>query len=392
LTRKGIDQATINAVERILEPFVNESLPAGGIDASKSLWQKPGRGSASGSDLFPGRVDVRYLRFLVEVLYRMADMTDNPKHRLCANEHVRFMARIAREDHPTWSMGNALETIGLYHRHNEQDESLVESGRRILGWARRRKVTITTKDGVTFQHFPCGYGFPYAKDAGWTNDLSMFGSGLVWMYESTRDAAILDEATSFAEYFLQPWHPDSVGDDGYWHCGTWRDDLGSWVIGPAHYTGFESTDAYGDETSWIFSTMTCTDYLTRLYRHNPDPRFLDRCVRAARWTFEHCQFGDGAIGLCERDDKWLGSTGDAVSQVAMLKPLVGEESSEFSKLLEATKRSFDYLRHELPRARIEEHGVRWVTRKTSLDPLVNVGMLWASAILGYLNGLDLEFL
>jgi hypothetical protein len=62
-------------VKRILDAFVAESLPEGGIDAKKSLWQKPGTGSASGSSMFPGGVDVRYLRFLVEGLYRVAART-----------------------------------------------------------------------------------------------------------------------------------------------------------------------------------------------------------------------------------------------------------------------------------------------------------------------------
>jgi hypothetical protein len=65
------------SIERILGLFVDESFPEGGIDASKSLWQKPGKGSASGSDMFPGKVDVRYLRFLVEVLYREAKIEEH---------------------------------------------------------------------------------------------------------------------------------------------------------------------------------------------------------------------------------------------------------------------------------------------------------------------------
>jgi hypothetical protein len=36
--------------------------------------------------------------------------------------------------------------------------------------------------------------------------------------------------------------------------------------------------------------------------------------------------------------------------------------------------------------RIEDHGVVWVTHATSTEPLANVAMLWASAVLGWLNG------
>lgn len=384
-----MDQSLVEAVERILKPFIDESLPEGGINAAKSLWQRPGRGSAAGSDLFPGKVDVRYLRFLVEALYRIAELTGNTIYHSVADAHVRFMMQSVHENHPTWMLGNALEMIGLYHLHNLRDKSLVEVGKRIVDWGRRRKATIVTEDGVSFEHFLCGYGFPYAKDAGWTNDLSMFGAGLVWAYEVIGDESILADAVSFSEYFIQPWRPNALGSDGYWHCGTWREELGSWVIGPAHFTGFESTDVYADENSWVFSTITCIDYLTRLHRHSPDPRFLNRCVKATDWTFRQCQFEDGGVGMCRRDDKWLGFTGDAITQVALLKPFIGDQPFKFQPLLDGAKRCFVYLRKRLPSVKIEEHGVEWVTRTTSTDPLVNVAMLWVSAVLGWLNGLEL---
>jgi hypothetical protein len=90
------EQSQSRAVQRILDAFVAESLPAGGIDAKKSLWQTAGKGSASGSSMFPGGVDVRYLRFLVEGLYRVAALGGNRQYRAAADAHVRFMARIMR--------------------------------------------------------------------------------------------------------------------------------------------------------------------------------------------------------------------------------------------------------------------------------------------------------
>ncbi len=87
-------------------------------------------------------------------------------------------------------------------------------------------VEVSTSDGVKFRHFPCGYGVLESKDAGWTNDLSMFGSDLVHAFEISQDETILADAVSFAEYFVQPWRPGSLGKDG-WHCGTWHEKLGS---------------------------------------------------------------------------------------------------------------------------------------------------------------------
>jgi hypothetical protein len=38
----------------------------------------------------------------------------------------------------------------------------------------------------------------------------MLGSGLVWAYEVTGDKSLLEDATSFAEYFVQPWQTNDV--------------------------------------------------------------------------------------------------------------------------------------------------------------------------------------
>lgn len=377
----------VAAIERIVAPFLDESLAEGGIDRSRSRFQAPGRGSASGSELFPGGVDTRYLRYLVEVLYRLGDLTGRRRYAEVADAQARFLVRCAREDHPTWSWGTALEAVGLAHGKGRADAAMISAVERILGWARARRVTVTLPSGLSFRHFPCGYGVLSAKDAGWTNDLSIFAAGLVRAYEVTRDADVLEDARSFSEYFIQPWRPDALGPDGWWACGSWREDLGSWVVGPSPYRGFESTDARADEVSWVFSTFTCIDCLCRLHRHAPDARIAERCLRAARWTFEACQFDDGGIGITGRDDEWLGMTGAALHQTAQVLEafdLCGRAPETACWLRERAGRSFDYLRSSLATCRLEDHGVRWVNRTTTTDPLVNVGMQWLLAALGAL--------
>lgn len=379
-----MEERLATKIGQLLQPFLDESLPEGGIDVEKSRWQKPGRGFGG---VFPGGPDVRYLRFLVEVLYRFQRITGNENLRRVANAQVNFMARVVNQNSPTWALGNALEMVGLYCRYNELDAALIGNSWRIIGLGRERRRRMEI-DGQDYYHFPCGYGALNAKDAGWTNDLSMFGSGLVWTYEVTSEKGPLEDATSFAEYFVRPWKPNSLRPDGYWASGTWREDIGSWVIGPLHYRGFESTDLYSDEASWVFSTVTCIDYLTRLYRHVPDVRFLNRSIDAAKWTFTECQFEDGAVGVCGKDDKWLGCAGDAIRQVAMLRPFISE-SPTFYGLLASARESYDYLCDHVLSADLEAHGVEWVTHSTFADPLVNVAMLWLCAILGILDGVEL---
>jgi len=302
-------------LERILAPFVEEARPDGGIDMAVSRWQKPGRGYGG---IFPDHPDVRYLHALVDLLYRVDRLVPDRGYGDLADRQVGFMARFTRADHPTWLHGTTLQCLGFHHQHHGETGALTETARCLVGWTRQRKVEIDTGD-VAFVHFPCGYGVLKARDAGWTNDLSIFGSGLVCAYEVTGDPTMLEEAVRFAEYFVQPWRAGSLGQDGYWHAGTWRDDMNSWTIGPLHVAGIECTDLHSDEASWVFSTFSCIDYLSRLYRHRPDPRFLNCCVRAAGWTFDTCQFEDGAVGVCGRDDKWLGSTGYALSQIVALQ-------------------------------------------------------------------------
>src|SRR5687767_10596536 len=48
---------------RLVEQFVIEALPEGGVDRDKSIWQKRGRGAAVGGKAFEGGIDPRYFRF-----------------------------------------------------------------------------------------------------------------------------------------------------------------------------------------------------------------------------------------------------------------------------------------------------------------------------------------
>lgn len=372
------------AMERILDAFVAEARPGGGVERGRSMWQSAECGAAAGSGMFEGDIDPRYLRFAIEALYRVCDVTGRDGYAAVADAHAQYMCRVPPSS-PSWALGNALESIGLYCARRGANDLMREAVARFIAAVRQRQVDVTTLDGVTYRHVPCGYGVGDAADAGWTNDLSLLGAGLVWAYEVTGDQTILDDAISFAEYFVQPWRPEALGPDGYWRCGTWRDDLGSWVIGPAHFSGFESTNAYADETSWVFSTESCTDFLTRLHRHHHDPRYVECCAKAAEWVFESCQFDDGGIGMCGRDDKWYGLTACALTQVAMLRPMLADGPRRLAGLEAGAQRAYDFLSRVLPKARLEGHGVDWVNRTTRLDPDVNQGMMWAFVPIGLLN-------
>jgi hypothetical protein len=375
---------------RVIDAFLAECMPAGGIDARRSPWQVAGRGAAVGGTMFPGGVDVRYVRYSVEAFYRLADLTGEERYAYTADAQARFLARCVREGHPSWAYGTGLEAVGLFHARHAAGTELLDEAARIVSWARSRKVLIVTRDNVAYSHFPCGYGVLEALDAGWTNDLSILGSGLVRAAESLGDPAVLRDAASFAEFFLQPWRRDALGPDGFWQCGTWREDLSSWVVGPSDYSGFESTDARADDVSWIFSALTCTDFLCRLHALTGEARCLARCRDALAWSLGTARFEDGAVGICGRDDKWLGAAGAAISQVKAASGAMCRDRVSARALAERAAPTVRYLLSRLPSAKLEEHGVEWVRRATSTDPLVNVAMLWLFAVMGALDARELD--
>jgi len=100
----AVQQEMALALERVLAPFLDENLPGGGIDLTKSRWQKRGRGTGVGDGLLPGRADVPYLPFLVTGLYWLAEATGRAHYHDVANAQVRFMTSGVCEQTVTWAL------------------------------------------------------------------------------------------------------------------------------------------------------------------------------------------------------------------------------------------------------------------------------------------------
>ena len=65
-----------------------------------------------------------------------------------------------------------------------------------------------------------------------------------------------------------------------------------------------------------------------------------------------CQFDDGGVGMCGRDDKWLGFTADGVSQVAMLKERLPADHPTLVELLQSAKRASSYIDNQISTAKL----------------------------------------
>src|SRR6478735_6554520 len=67
-------------------------------------------------------------------------------------------------------------------------------------------------------------------------------------------------------------------------------------------------------------------------------------------------FNDGGVGMCGRDDKWLGFTADAISQVAMLKDQLPAGHSALAELLQGANRASSYIDNQVSAAKLDDHG------------------------------------
>jgi hypothetical protein len=94
--------------------------------------------------------------------------------------------------------------------------------------------------------------------------------------------------------------------------------------------------------------------------------------------------------MCARDDKWLGFTGAAVTQVANVAKMLKPDDERLAELRKGASSAMRYLTTRSAATKIDEHGVEWVKRTTSTDPLVNVAMLWGMALMCWLDGIDLH--
>ena len=76
-------------------------------------------------------------------------------------------------------------------------------------------------------------------------------------------------------------------------------------------------DVYADEAGWGWSSYFVSLFLARLHdcavrRGAARAAIRERCAASLRWTYDACQWEDGALGMAGRDDKWLGQTALAV--------------------------------------------------------------------------------
>jgi hypothetical protein len=151
-----------------------------------------------------------------------------------------------------------------------------------------------------------------------------------------------------------------------------------WISGRAPFTMIAVAMGLGGVILWSMPSALVRG-------SDAPPRASVRTAEPSKPSLPTGQFPDGAVGMCGRDDKWLGFTGAAVSIVTMVAPHL-KAGDDRTALIRGANRAKAHLDAGLEKADVKSHGVDWVTRKSSTDPLVNVGMVWTYGLLGWNNG------
>jgi hypothetical protein len=256
--------------------------------------------------------------WLSRALYGAYDVLGDPTYKAAADRYAVFFIACLYDGAPAFALGGALEPCcKLYREHNRGEDSLGN-----LYWNRSKAKALfdwllewRTDEGC---YFRCGYGWRDDQgvmhddqDVGYSNDLSDVGRGLVGYYQMFKNGTALKHALSLAQYYLNEHEPGSLR-------GVWSSRLGTWLVGPRHNAGFENIGTHADEVGWGWSAYYVLLFLLRLHDCIADPELKaairDRCLMSLRWTFDACQFEDGALGMSGRDDKWLGQTAMSVLQ------------------------------------------------------------------------------
>lgn len=371
------------SVRHICDQIVSWQAPTGGVSLETCRYHRPPASGKAKAWSFGQDIP-----WLMRALYRFYDLTGEARYKAAADRYAVFFIACTHDRVPAWQMGGALDPCyTLYREHNYKDDSLDPKVMAIYRWLLQYRTENPN-------YFDAGYGYRddqgiyhSDEDVGYSNDLSDVGRGLLGYYQVFKDEEVLEHATKFSSYFTREHVPGSME-------GVWSSKLGTWLIGPRHNSGFENLELHADEAGWGFSAWSCSLYLARLYDCVQDESLKavirDRCTASLRWTFDTCQFEDGALGMQGRDDKWLGMTAAAIMQYTELyrRQIIPQEVHKeyYPKAL----RALAWLREMSIPERFPPDGYIPVTGSSQPDPGCNVAWLIAFTAEGLMSGPELE--
>ena len=219
----------------------------------------------------------------------------SPEQRMWANNILQW----------PFIQGMALAGYRWFRRYNPDELALEAKASALYEWMQYWRWD----EGSYYRN---GYGDlkKGTIDNANSDDCCHMGRGLMGYYEVTKRKDVLADAEALARYYLTEVDPGTFK-------GCWSSKAGTWVVAPTTVEGFEHLAGKKScEVSWGFSSIGSIEFLLELAQvtENANLRMeiAEKCASSMKWHFDTCQFEDGAIGLSECDDKWLGITAGAI--------------------------------------------------------------------------------
>lgn len=332
---------------------------------------------------------------MTRALYRLFEATDDERYKVAADRYALFLIN-ALHDPPTpfantieidgvrrtslsssWMYGKALAPCyEEFCKHNPQEDFLERKALTLYRWLQRHRRDDS--------YFGVGYPSPSgAPDMQNSCDLGEVGYGLMGYYEISQRPEVLQDAVGLAKWFLT----DYVAGSG---AGIWHPKLGVWLISPWKGDGEHTTGQPINEFGWGWSAYIDSDFLLRLRTKIADQPMQDqiaaKSVQALRWCLDTCQFDDGAHGMLERDDKWVGMTAAAVLLYDALNRYDAISAVDKTELHPRVEKSWRWLHSHTGPDAFPQDGYIPVTGKTKKSPLENLTWMMAWTVEALLVG------
>lgn len=365
----GYKDLCINNAKQIAERFLRWQKQDGSVDRGvfpyKAYWAIQDR------SIFASP----FIREMAEALYRLYEVTKEEKYKICADKYVRYyIANTTEKTGVLWQLGTALEAFGLYRKHNPNDASLDNAVHRIYSWAKEN----FWPDNSWIERWP--------PDQEVSNDISLFGSGLMDYYNIFQNPEVLDCAIALSKFFTADYKMGSrIPETGFW-----SPVINTWLIGTLSRSGAEMlSSATFNRSGWVATSSSGVDFLAKLFAITKDPMVKEKAVCSMKWAFDSCQFPDGAVGIGGRDDKWLGFTGAVIRayrQLAVHKMLDDDIKSAYFPKVE---KAIIWLMQMTDPKKFPKNGVVYVTHRTRPSPDSHVVWMDSWTIIGLIDGIEL---
>lgn len=359
------------------DKFVDWQAPYGGPDPAKCPYRTPVAFDA---------YHMHGCGPMTRSLYRLFEATGNDKYKTAADRYALFLIN-ALHDPPTpfantieingvrrtslsssWMYGKALAPCyEEFRKHNPQEDFLERKALTLYRWLQQHRRDDS--------YFGVGYPSPAgAPDMQNSCDLGEVGYGLMGYYDISQRPEVLQDAVGLARWFLA----DYVAGSG---AGIWHPQLGVWLVSPWKGDGEHTTGQPINEFGWGWSAYIDSEFLLRLRTKIDDEKMkadiAAKSVQALRWCLDACQFDDGAHGMLERDDKWVGMTAAAVLLYETVVRYDALSASDRAELHRRIEKSWRWLVGHTSPDTFPEDGYIRVTGKTKKSPLENLTWMMA---------------